>query len=79
MNELKEAYIKLDDKGNPWVACPYCNKRVFPVSKSTKIENLIYRCKGSDCKRNFLVNVGNYRQKKKENSEGQITLFDSEP
>jgi len=76
MEELKQAFIKLDDLGNPWVACPYCNKRVFPVSKSTKIENLTYRCKASDCKRDFLVNIGNYKQKKKENNDGQMNLFD---
>ena len=73
--EEKEAFIKLDEHGNPWVACPYCEKRVFPISKCTKIENLTLRCKGSDCKKIFLVNIGKYKQKKKEN-DGQISMFD---
>ena len=75
---MKEAFIKLDDNGNPWVACPYCEKRVFPISRCTKIENLTFRCKGSDCKQTFVVNIGNYKQKKKEN-DGQMSLFDREP
>ena len=74
----KEALIKLDEKGNPWVACPYCEKRVFPISNSTKIQNLTFKCKNSDCKKVFLVNIGHYKPKKKENN-GQISLFDAEP
>jgi DNA-directed RNA polymerase subunit RPC12/RpoP len=74
--EHKQAYVQLDDKGNPWVACPYCNKRVFPISKSTKIENLSYRCKGSSCKQVFLINIGNYHQKRKEH-DGQLSMFDN--
>lgn len=58
MEEQKEAIIKLDNGGKPWVACPYCNKRVFPITEHTKIKDLTYRCKGSDCKKLFLVNVG---------------------
>ena len=73
--EEKEAFIKLDDNGNPWVACPYCEKRVFPISRSTQIKNLTFRCKGSDCKKVFLVNIGNYKTKKKED-DGQMNLFD---
>lgn len=73
----KEANIVLDDNGNPWVACPYCQKRVFPISKSTKIEDLSFRCKNSFCKQIFLVNIGAYRQKKKQVNDGQINLFDN--
>ena len=51
MEETKEAIIKLDNDGKPWVACPYCNKRVFPITDNTKSENLTYRCKDSHCKR----------------------------
>ena len=71
----KQAYIKLDDNGNPWVACPYCNKRVFPITKSTKIENLLYKCKRSDCRKTFLVNIGTYKQVKKDD-DGQLSIFD---
>ena len=72
----KEAFIALDDNGNPWVACPYCQKRVFPVTKSTKIENLSFKCKNSYCRKTFLINVGTYRHKSKK-EDGQMSIFDN--
>ena len=54
---MKEAYIKLDVNGKPWIACPYCNKRAFPLGEDTKIKNLQIRCKANTCKKIFVVNV----------------------
>ena len=42
--------------GTLWVCCPYCGKKQFPVDKETKISNLKWKCKGSDCKRDFEIN-----------------------
>lgn len=72
---MKKAFIKLDSNGKPWVACPYCEKRIFPVSRSTKIENLVFRCKNSNCSQDFEVDIGNYKQKKSSDDDGQISLF----
>lgn len=55
----KEALILKDKDGKPWVACPYCKKRAFPITEKTKIKNLMYKCKDNKCKQLFLVNVGN--------------------
>lgn len=40
-----------------WIQCPYCGKRQFPIGQNTKIRNLLYRCKGSSCKRHFLIDT----------------------
>jgi len=40
-----------------WVACPFCGKRQFPVDKDAHIHQS-YKCKGSNCKKIFEVNIG---------------------
>lgn len=40
-----------------WVTCPQCGKRQFPVSKDSKIANLIYTCKNTQCKYQMIINV----------------------
>jgi len=40
-----------------WIQCPYCGKRQFPIGQNTKIRNLLYQCKGSSCKRHFLIDT----------------------
>lgn len=48
-----------NDLKNPdhrWIVCPYCGKRVLRIMKTTKIGNMPVKCKGSNCKREFIVN-----------------------
>lgn len=52
-----QAYISYDKNNAPWVTCPWCGKRQFPLSKGAVIKGQVFRCKGSNCKREFLVNV----------------------
>ena len=54
---MREAQIKLDERGVMWVVCPYCDKKLFPVSNKTSIQNLVYKCKANTCKNLLLVNI----------------------
>lgn len=40
-----------------WVSCPYCGKRQFPISSFTHIFDLSWKCKGSNCKKEFKINI----------------------
>ncbi len=40
-----------------WVTCPYCGKKAIKLLPDTKIYKMPYKCKGSKCKKEFLVNV----------------------
>ena len=40
-----------------WVICPWCGKKNLKILPETKIHKMPYRCKGSKCKKRFLVNV----------------------
>lgn len=53
-----EAYIEPDKKTRElWVHCPWCGKRAFPIDRRTKISNMFFKCKGSNCKNLFEINV----------------------
>lgn len=53
-----QAYIQRDYKtGQDWVRCPYCAKKQFPLTPGAKIQGQKFKCKGSNCKREFEVNV----------------------
>lgn len=53
-----QAYIAYDKNNRPFVACPHCGKRQFPVEKDTVIRNMPWKCKASACKKYMIVNVG---------------------
>lgn len=40
-----------------WIVCPYCFKKQIKILPDTKIHKMPYVCKGSKCKKEFLVNV----------------------
>lgn len=51
-------YIQRNFKdGKDYIHCPYCGKKQFPVQKNTRIENLLYQCKNSKCKREFKIDL----------------------
>ena len=53
-----QAYIQRDYKtGVDWVCCPHCAKRQFPLTPGAKISGQKFKCRGSNCKREFEVNV----------------------
>lgn len=53
-----QAYVQRDYKtGKLWVHCPYCSKKNFSITDETVIHKLPWKCKGSNCKREFEVNV----------------------
>lgn len=54
---MKEGTIREDNSGQEWVCCPYCGKKTLLLRDDTKIKNLPVKCKGSNCKKVFLVNV----------------------
>lgn len=52
------AYIHRNFKdGRDYTHCPYCGKKQFPVQEDTRIENLLYQCKNSKCKREFKIDI----------------------
>lgn len=51
------ADVKIYPDGSKWVVCPFCRKRTLKVLPETKISMLPYRCKGSSCKSNFIINI----------------------
>lgn len=53
-----QAYIQRDYKtGKLWVHCCYCGKKQFCITDETKIHKLPWKCKGSNCRKEFEVNV----------------------
>lgn len=53
-----QAYIQKDYKtGKLWVHCCFCGKKQFCITDETKIHKLPWKCKGSNCRKEFEVNV----------------------
>lgn len=40
-----------------WICCPYCFKKLIKILPGTKIHKMPYKCKGSKCKKEFIVNL----------------------
>lgn len=52
------AYVQADKKTNvPWVCCPHCGSKNFPIREDTVIRNLPWKCKSTKCKKEFEVNI----------------------
>lgn len=51
------ADIKIFEDGARWVVCPYCFKKNIKVLSDTKIKHMPWKCKGSNCRKDFIVNV----------------------
>ena len=53
-----QGYVQRDYKtGILWVHCPFCGKKNLMISDNTVISNLEIKCKGSNCKKTFFVDV----------------------
>lgn len=52
-----KAYIEYDKDNRKWVCCPYCFKRNFMINDDTEIKHLPWKCKGSNCKKEFEVTL----------------------
>lgn len=52
-----QADIKVFPDGSQWAVCPGCGKRALKIQSDTKIEHLTIKCRGSNCKKEFWVNV----------------------
>lgn len=52
------ADTKIFPGGQKWVVCPYCRKKAVKVLEDTRIYHMPFRCHGSNCKKDFIVNVG---------------------
>lgn len=51
-------YSKIDSAQKiKWVSCPYCKKKAFMIFDDTKIHRMPFKCRGSNCKREFIVNI----------------------
>lgn len=46
-----------DFSDGKWIICPYCFKKQIKILPDTKIHKMPYVCKGSKCKREFIINV----------------------
>lgn len=51
-----QAYLETD-KGIRWICCPFCGKKQFPLTDGAIIKGQMFRCKGSNCKRDYEVNM----------------------
>ena len=53
-----QGYVQRDYKtGKDYVMCPYCAKKQFPLTPGSHITGQKFKCKGSNCKMEFEVNV----------------------
>ena len=53
---MKNAEIrKIDDL--IWICCPYCGKKAMRITGLTRCEYLPYVCKGSDCRKEYMIFV----------------------
>ena len=54
----EQAYIQRDYKtGTDYICCPFCGKKNFPLTPGAKIQGQKFKCKGSNCREIFEVNV----------------------
>lgn len=51
------ADVKIFPDLSQWVVCPFCGKKAIKILPDTKIHKMPYKCKGSKCQKEFLVNV----------------------
>lgn len=51
------ADVKIFPDLSQWVVCPFCGKKAIKILPDTKIHKMPYKCKGSKCRKEFLVNV----------------------
>lgn len=51
------ADVKVFEIGS-WVVCPFCKKKAIKVLPDTQIYNMPWKCRGSNCGKEFVVNVG---------------------
>ena len=53
-----QGYVQRDYKtGQLFVHCPLCGKKNFMITDETRIHKLPWKCKGSNCKKMFLINI----------------------
>ena len=53
-----QGYVQKDYKtGKLYVCCPHCSKKNLMIKDHTSISNLELKCKGSNCKKIFFVNI----------------------
>ena len=58
LHHNNQGYVQRDYKtGKDYVCCPYCSKRNLQIKHNTSISNLEMRCKGSNCKKIFFVDI----------------------
>lgn len=54
----EQAYIQRDYKtGTDYICCPFCGKKNFPLTPGAHITGQKFKCKGSNCKMKFEVNI----------------------
>ena len=58
LSHHNQAYVQRDYKtGIDWICCCYCGKRQFPLTPGAHITEQKFKCKGSNCREIFEVNV----------------------
>lgn len=56
-NQAYASYTFGENGMKMYAACPYCGKKQFLIRKETVIKNLPWKCKASNCKKDFEVNI----------------------
>lgn len=51
------ADIKIFPDLSSWAVCPFCGKKAIKILPDTRIHKMPYKCKGSKCQKEFLVNL----------------------
>ena len=58
LSHNNQGYVQRDYKtGILWECCPHCGKRNFSITEETRIHKLQCKCKASNCRKEFEVNV----------------------
>lgn len=57
MNRPTIPYATTSIDGKRWLFCPYCGKKQFMLNDNTEIKDMPWKCKGSKCKKEFVINI----------------------
>lgn len=56
-NDVHIAIVEEEKDEKLWIHCPYCRKKQFPLSDGAHIIKQQFICKGSGCKKTYIVNI----------------------
>lgn len=54
---IRVAGLQRLEDGSRWIQCPFCGKRSVPITKDTEVFDLFLKCRGSNCKQVYRVDI----------------------